>query len=86
MCLLEVQPCAWITGKPSLTDKVILIRTLWSVLASIDTARVADSLANVHLGVRLPRPEDFMRDLLFVPDHRYAYWHAVAVHAFRRLG
>ena len=23
---------------------------------------------------------------LFVPDHRYAYWHAVAVHAFRRLG
>jgi hypothetical protein len=64
----------------------ILIRTLWSVLASIDTDRVADSLANVHLGVRLPRPEGFMRDLLFVPDHRYAYWHAVAVHAFRRLG
>ena len=35
----------------------ILIRTLWSVLASIEIARVADSLAKVQLGARLLRPE-----------------------------
>src|SRR5215469_5068230 len=38
----------------------ILIRTLWSVLASIDVAGAANSLAKVHLGVRLPRPEGFI--------------------------
>jgi len=34
----------------------ILIRTLWSVLASIDMAGAAISLSKVHLSVRLPRP------------------------------
>ena len=31
----------------------------WIVLASMDMARAADSLAKVYLGVRLPRPEGF---------------------------
>jgi hypothetical protein len=64
----------------------ILVRILWSVLASIDMARVAYSMANIHLGVRLPRPEGFMGELLLVPDRRYAYRLALAVHPFERLG
>ena len=39
------------------TKDRILIRTLWSVLASIHVAGAANS---VHLGVRLPRPEGFI--------------------------
>ena len=34
----------------------ILIRTLWSLLAWMDVARTANSLAESHLGVILPRP------------------------------
>jgi hypothetical protein len=37
----------------------ILIRTLWDVLASIDMAGAANSLAKAHLGVRPPRAGKF---------------------------
>src|SRR5215472_11021832 len=46
----------------------ILIRTLWSVLASIEIARVADSLAKVHLSARLLRPEGLVARSLWRVD------------------
>jgi hypothetical protein len=39
----------------------ILIRTLWDVLASIDMAGAANSLAKTHLGVRPPRAGKFYK-------------------------